>query len=354
MKTRELTFLAVAAMVLSGMGNAWAVDASNTLYGQGAGINISSGLHNSFFGLNAGLFTTSGSYNTFIGDGAGFSNTQAKYNTFVGYLAGFASNSLLLDSHNTFIGSQAGTSTTSGNKNTFIGDSAGYSNTDGTGNTYLGSFAGSFNAGNNNTIIGYSAGFANTAGNGNVFLGSDAGYSEPGSNRLYIDNCYATDTLGQCTRPLIYGEFDNRIVRIDGRLEMVTVATPSDIRYKKEIHVLNSPLQKVLNLQGVTYEWDKDKVNGAGFEGGRQIGLIAQEVEKVLPELVHTDAKGYKTLSYDKLGPLLIEAVKEQQKTIAKQEAVIAELKDKLEKALGIIEQRLASLENPAKATALK
>jgi len=73
-----------------------------------------------------------------------------------------------------------------------------------------------------------------------------------------------------------------------------------------------------MHLQGVTYKWNKDKGNGAGYKTGKQIGLIAQEVEKVLPELLHTDSKGYKTLSYDKLAPVIIEAMKEQQKAIRK------------------------------------
>ncbi len=182
---------------------------------------------------------------------------------------------------------------------------------------------------------------------------------------LYIDNCFTGETPpgsgNFCVQPLIVGEFDNRTVTIDGSLSIVTVATPSDIRYKKEIHPLKSSLEKVLQLQGVTYEWDKDKVHGAGYKNGNQIGLIAQEVEKVLPELVHTDKEGYKTLSYDKLGPVLIEAmkeqqsmIKEQQKTIAEQRAVIESLREKLERTIETIERRIAAMETPASKIALK
>jgi hypothetical protein len=63
----------------------------------------------------------------------------------------------------------------------------------------------------NNTYLGYWTGFSNITGSGNVFLGYYAGYYEAGSNRLYIDNS-STNT------PLIYGEFDNDIVSINGRL----------------------------------------------------------------------------------------------------------------------------------------
>jgi hypothetical protein len=252
---------------------------------------------------------------------------------------------------NNFFGTNAGASN-QGSGNTFIGGSAGgYSGGPGnTGgyNTFLGYTAGRDNtSGQQNTCIGASAGYVNQAGSGNVFLGFGAGESETGDNKLFIDNCY---TEAGCTQPLIYGEFDNRVVKIDGSLTMVTIATPSDVRYKKGIKPLDSSLDKVMHLQGVTYEWDKNKVNGAGYKTGKQIGLIAQEVEQVLPELVQTDSKGYKTLSYDKLTPVIIEAMKEQQKEIREKDARI----EKLEKALEIMERRMVALESPSKTIALK
>lgn len=256
---------------------------------------------------------------------------------------------------NSFFGTSAGANTT-GSSDTFMGASAGEFNTTGSGNTFMGVYAGFANTtGNYNTFMGFDAGL-NTTGSSNVFLGFGAGLIETGSNKLYIDNCF---TGGFCTSPLIYGEFDTRNVQIDGTLTMVSIATPSDQRYKKDIHPLESSLDKVMHLQGVTYEWKKDAVMGAGFRDGRQIGLIAQEVEKVLPELVHTDKKGYKTLSYDKLAPVLIEAVKEQQKTMKEKEIYYeTSLKDKearivrLERALEAMEKRLAAMDNSPKNAA--
>jgi hypothetical protein len=66
----------------------------------------------------------------------------------------------------------------------------------------------------------------------------------------------------------------------------------------------------------VYYNWDRAKWPKKNFTEGKQVGLIAQEVEKVVPEVVNTDKEGYKSLSYDKLTAVLIEAVKEQQKEI--------------------------------------
>jgi len=62
---------------------------------------------------------------------------------------------------------------------------------------------------------------------------------------------------------------------------------------------------------------------------GRDIGLIAQDVEAIIPELVYTDSKGYKSLSYDKIVPVLVEAIKEQQKISDEQHTTIKSLRAK-------------------------
>ncbi|MCP4755526.1 MAG: tail fiber domain-containing protein [Proteobacteria bacterium] len=85
----------------------------------------------------------------------------------------------------------------------------------------------------------------------------------------------------------------------------------SDARWKKNIDPLENSLDKVAQLNGVNFEWDIDRFPKKGFEKGRQVGLIAREVEKVVPELVGTDEDGYKSVSYEKLSAVLIEAVKE-------------------------------------------
>ena len=82
--------------------------------------------------------------------------------------------------------------------------------------------------------------------------------------------------------------------------------SPSDQRLKQNIQPLENSLAKVEQLRGVSFEW-KDKVQDAGT----QIGMIAQEVETVLPDLVSTDGEGYKSLAYDKMTAVLVEAVKE-------------------------------------------
>lgn len=116
----------------------------------------------------------------------------------------------------------------SGTDNTFIGYQAGFSNTEGDQNVYIGSGAGySGTTGGSNTVVGYQAGYSNTAGEGNVFLGYQAGYNETGSNKLYIDN---TNT----TTPLIYGDFANDVLTINGSLVVNEQSADEDFRVESE------------------------------------------------------------------------------------------------------------------------
>ncbi len=90
----------------------------------------------------------------------------------------------------------------------------------------------------------------------------------------------------------------------------------SDIRWKKNVHSLPNSLEKITRLRGVSFEWRQDEFAEMNFPEGKRIGLIAQEVEAVIPELVNTAADGYKSVAYANLVAVLIEAVKEQQKQI--------------------------------------
>ncbi len=92
--------------------------------------------------------------------------------------------------------------------------------------------------------------------------------------------------------------------------------TPSDARFKKDIEPIHNSLDKIRQINGVTYYYRSTEFKDLGFTDKQQVGVIAQEVEKVLPQLVFTDDKGYKAVDYTKLVPLLIEGIKEQQKQI--------------------------------------
>jgi len=103
---------------------------------------------------------------------------------------------------------------------------------------------------------------------------------------------------------------------VKGQVRADNVTVKSDQRHKQNIHSLKNALTKLQELRGVSFKW-KDNAQNAD----PQIGLIAQEVEKVLPELVSTDSEGYKSIAYGKLTAVLVEALKElqqQNETMAK------------------------------------
>ena len=188
-----------------------AVSGSSIYLGKGAGYSNNAGILNTFIGTIAGGANTDGSWNTFIGFAAGSSNTTGHNNTFIGLVAGQFNTT---GSKNTFSGQQAGHSNTIGSWNTFSGYEAGASNREGNYNTFSGYRSGFHNnAGENNTFTGSFAGHSNMTGSGNVFLGYRAGYHETSSNRLYIAN-------DSTTTPLIYGEFDNGLLRVSGQLDV--------------------------------------------------------------------------------------------------------------------------------------
>jgi hypothetical protein len=125
----------------------------------------------------------------------------------------------------------------------------------------------------------------------------------------------------------------------------------SDVRFKYNIVSLASPLNSIMQLRGVTFEWRKDEFPQMNFDKGTQIGLIAQEVEKIFPELVKTDDNGFKAIAYDKLTAVLLEGIKEQQHQIQlvqddnkKLEIENASLKLEIEQ-IKSIKERLEKLE---------
>ncbi|MBN1213746.1 MAG: tail fiber domain-containing protein [candidate division Zixibacteria bacterium] len=118
----------------------------------------------------------------------------------------------------------------------------------------------------------------------------------------------------------------NYTLDVRGTIGNNTTLYHSDQRWKKNIAPLDNALGSVRQLRGVSYEWRQDEFSDMNFPGGRQLGFIAQEVEAVVPEVVHTAEDGYKSIDYAKLIALLTEAVKTQQAQIDNLNARIAEL----------------------------
>ena len=100
----------------------------------------------------------------------------------------------------------------------------------------------------------------------------------------------------------------------------------SDRRLKDNIIPIDNPIEKIKQISGVEFDWN----NNQEIHEGHDIGVIAQEIEEVLPEVVATRENGYKAVKYDRIVALLIEAIKEQQKEIE-------ELKNKFEQQFHFI-----------------
>lgn len=131
---------------------------------------------------------------------------------------------------------------------------------------------------------------------------------------------------------------------VNGRIGSAGILETSDQRYKKNIVGIENALQKVMLMRGVNYDWRADEFKEKNFPLTPQIGLIAQEVEKIIPQVVTTDAAGFKSVEYSKLVALLIEAIKEQNKKI---DTLIAEnkvLKTSGEKEMQTLKSDVKSL----------
>ena len=185
--------------------------------------------YNTASGALALFNNISGGYNTATGSGSLYQNFEGYYNTASGYNAlyhnqvsyntAYGADALYSNSYginNTAVGFSAMMNNFNGNYNTAVGCSALAGNSFGNSNTAMGYMANYYNEdGSQNTIIGCQAGQGNTLHDksGNVFIGYQAGYSETGNNKLYIEN---SDTIA----PLIYGDFENDTLRVNGTLDI--------------------------------------------------------------------------------------------------------------------------------------
>lgn len=118
-----------------------------------------------------------------------------------------------------------------------------------------------------------------------------------------------------------------------------SIGACSDARFKTNVSQLENALQLVSNMRGVSFQWNRENYLERRFQDRQQIGLIAQELLSVVPEVVTLDAAGYYSVDYGKLTPLLVEAIKEQQKTITGQSTEIREMQDELTELKALVKQ---------------
>jgi hypothetical protein len=109
---------------------------------------------------------------------------------------------------------------------------------------------------------------------------------------------------------------------VHGKFGSAGINELSDARLKAKVSQININMDSLSMLRGVRYIWDTIAA-GRKMPEGTEIGFIAQEVEAIFPELVHTDEYGYKTVQYSRLAAILLEAVKELNATLAQQQKTI-------------------------------
>jgi hypothetical protein len=255
----------------------------------------SSGGNNVAIGYQAGLANSTGGQSTLIGSQAGLAGTDLDYVTAVGY--------------------QALSSVTSGDFNTALGAQALKANTSAA----------------NNTAIGYLAGGAITTGGQNLFVGQEAGYSTNASTvgaRNHILGAFSRCSSASGNDQIVIGynitgKGDNTafISANSGNTyngaNTTTWATTSDQRLKKNIADNTIGLEKITALRVRNFEYRTENeitelpTNTAIQKTGVQLGVIAQEIQQILPDCVTEESTGVLSVQTDNLIWYLVNAVKE-------------------------------------------
>ncbi len=116
----------------------------------------------------------------------------------------------------------------------------------------------------------------------------------------------------------------------------------SDFRFKKNITTIQNSLKKISSLTGVSFDWRYDEFNKS-FKKTRDIGFIAQDVQKILPEIVSSDNEGYLSVDYEKITAVLTEAMKEQQSQIEGLKTINKDMERRLQALEARISKNISS-----------
>jgi hypothetical protein len=310
--------------------------ASNTAVGVSA-LAANTGGSNVAVGADAMDLNTTGNFNTATGTAALYTNSTGSYNTASGIDALYGNTT---GYQNTASGAFALEFNTTGLDNTAIGFEALRLNRQGVNNTALG-YNSLYNCrGSSNTAIGISAGMNITRGNNDICIGNVGVTTE--SNTIRVGNDTHTNTyiagISGATVPTGVAV----IVDSDGHLGTTT----SSERFKETVKPMDKASEAILALQPVTFRY-KHELDPTSTP---QFGLVAEQVEKVNPDLVARDADGKPySVRYEAVNAMLLnEFIKEHRKvekleaTVAQQhkdfEAVVAELKGQIQKVSAQLE----------------
>jgi uncharacterized coiled-coil protein SlyX len=207
--------------------------------------------------------------------------------------------------------------------------------------------------GSNNTGTGSQSLYFNTTGSNNIAVGFQAGYYQSGNNNIAIGNVGASSdsntirigTTGTHGATFIAGIFNATTsggipVYIDGNGKLGTL--PSSQRFKDHVKPMDKASEALLSLNPVTFHY-KPEIDPKAVP---QFGLIAEEVERVNPDLVARDADGKTfTVRYEAVNAMLLNEFLKQHKKVEDQEATISQIKSTVAKQEAIIAQQHKGME---------
>ena len=354
---------------------------NNDFFGSSAGGSNTSGNGNSFFGSSAGLNNTTGTGNTFVGRSSGLSNTVENFNTFVGFQSNGAagitnataigagatvmqSNSLVLGN-----GVNVGINTTAPKTRLDVVASASQIRF-GSSLFDQGGFLTSIDAtqadlsggakwngfnwiatGPTASLVELVSGDVTFSTASGLISGNPFSFTEQmritSAGRVGIGAAFPADKL-EVAGDIRIGTGGNGCVR-SSNSTIIAGACSSDARFKRSITPFPNTLGRLVRLQPVHFYWRAGEYPEKHFGTDRSFGLVAQDVEKEMPELVAEDERGFKLVHYHKLPLLILQAIKELK---AEKDAEIASLKSEyteLKKQNADLESRLRALEKKLK-----
>jgi hypothetical protein len=294
------TATGAAALLLNTTGG------NNTANGALALLNNTEGFNNTAIGNSALYSNTIGDGNTATGRSALQANTTAVSNTANGYEALFNNTE---GSGNTATGLKALRSNTTGSSNTATGLNALFSNSTGGTNTATGFRALFSSTGDGNVGLGFNAGLNVTTASNVIAIGSQVS-GENVSNACYIGNIFGVTSTGAAA---VY-------VNSVGKLGTAI----SSRRFKDEINPMEKASEAILALKPVTFRY-KQEIDPTHTP---QFGLVAEDVEKVNPDLVVRDAEGkVNTVRYEAVNAMLLNEFLKEHHRVEEQQATITQLK---------------------------
>jgi Chaperone of endosialidase len=332
---------------------------SNTADGFQALYSNTTGSANTAIGASALLSNTTGFGNTAIGGLPLFSNTEGDDNTALGNGALFSNTT---GSENTAVGFQALVANTTRDSNTAVGSQALLTNTTGTNNTAVGAHALFNNVnGANNTALGIAA-LATATGSGNVGLGDSAGGFVTTANHVICIGSFGQNVSDSCfIGNIAFQPSEGVPVLIDATDKLGTPISSG--RFKDDIRPMAEASEALFTFKPVTFRYKKE----IDPKGKSQFGLVAEDVEKVNPDLVVRDKEGKPySVRYDQVNAMLLnEFLKEHRKveklndhfqtTVARQQKEIEVLTAQLKEQAAQIQKVSAQIQisRPALKTVL-